>query len=211
MLYRKKHKMIVLKILISILILSIFWGASLKRFVIPYFSNIEAQANCIVNNALTEILNNISIDAKYNELINVNYKENGTIASLTSDCMSINLLKTKVTGQIQDYIYANKKKTVKIPAGSISGNPILSAYGPKLLFKINPVTLTKIKLRDEFTSCGINQVRHTIYLDVMIDFKISTVSFKKIIPANDSLIVTDTVIVGDVPDLYTGSGIVSSE
>jgi len=203
--------MIILKILIFVSIISIFWGLSLRRFVNPYFSNIEAQANCIVNNALTDILNNISIDVKYNELINVNYKENGTISSLTSDCMSINLLKTNLTSQIQDYIHENKKKTVKIPAGSISGNPILSAYGPKLLFKINPVTLTKIKLRDEFTSCGINQVRHTIYLDVMIDFKISAINFKKTIPATDSLIITDTIIVGDVPDFYTGSGIVNSE
>ena len=68
--------------------------------------------------------------------------------------------------------------------------------------QILPIGNIQVKLKDNFESVGINQTRHSIYVDfatkvkIALPFKSGEAEISTTVPLVDSL------IVGDVPDTY---------
>ena len=81
-------------------------------------------------------------------------------------------------------------------------SPILARYGPQLKVSIEPIGTVSVDFKTSFESAGINQTRHTIYLEaktqvkVVIPLTTSTKEVKVKIP------ICETIIVGEVPESY---------
>ena len=90
----------------------------------------------------------------------------------------------------------------RIPLGSFTGSKLLSGIGPEIPFRMSSVGNVETDLRSEFSSAGVNQTLHRIYLQVECNVAILTpfnVIEKKI--ANQVLL-AEAVIVGTVPETY---------
>ena len=68
------------------------------------------------------------------------------------------------------------------------------------------LTSSRVDLKNELISAGINQTKHQIKLDVVIDIDVilpwSTVSTR----VDSEILVAETVVVGRVPETYFNVG-----
>lgn len=86
--------------------------------------------------------------------------------------------------------------------GSFTGVKLLAGRGPGVKIQISPVGSVETDLKSEFTSKGINQTLHRVYLDVKCKVNILT-PFKDIEKeiVNQVLLV-ENIIVGRIPETY---------
>lgn len=88
---------------------------------------------------------------------------------------------------------------VKIPIGYISKNNILAQYGPKFTMKVQPVGYTETTYLSKFESAGINQCRHKIYVEIKTNIRIFLPFRNKDIEVVNEVPISETIIVGKVP------------
>ena len=86
--------------------------------------------------------------------------------------------------------------------GSITNSKLLSGRGPDIKVRIIPVGSVSTDFSDEFIQAGINQTRHKIYLELKTQVRIIVPLGSDIINVSTRVPITDTIIVGDVPDSY---------
>ena len=86
--------------------------------------------------------------------------------------------------------------------GSFSGFKLLAGRGPGVKIRISSIGNVETDLRSEFTSQGINQTLHRVFLQVDCEVSVLT-PFKDISKkiANQVLL-AESVIVGNIPDTY---------
>lgn len=86
--------------------------------------------------------------------------------------------------------------------GSVSGIRALKNVEPKFHIELESAGNIKSRIRTEFTSVGINQTHHKIYLDIDARVGILTPfsTFGKDI--NTNVLISEAIIVGEVPETY---------
>ena len=79
---------------------------------------------------------------------------------------------------------------------------LLSARGPGVKIRISSIGNIETNLNSEFTSQGINQTLHRIYVDISCNVKVLT-PFKDIErKITNKVLLAENVIVGNIPDTY---------
>ena len=79
---------------------------------------------------------------------------------------------------------------------------MLSGRGPGVKIRISSIGNIETNLNSEFTSQGINQTLHRIYVDVSCNVKVLT-PFKDIERnITNRVLLAENVIVGNIPDTY---------
>ena len=114
----------------------------------------------------------------------------------------INEIIGKITNNIQNKLDQNSMISVKLNFGSISGISALSVISPQFKIALERAGNIETEIKSEFTSVGINQTLHRIYLNLTCTVDILT-PFESIGKSITSqVLLTETVIVGTVPDTY---------
>ena len=152
--------------------------------------------------AMDEVL--ASTDALSSSIDNVKYDENGK--PLTVEANSANMIKIKT--QFTSVFSSMLKKhgniiKVSVPIGTLIGHEYTIGRGPKISFNLQFSCTVNTELKSSFFDAGVNNTLHTTALFVTNDIYI-------IIPWGHSsksvctkYIISETVIVGDVPDAFT--------
>jgi sporulation protein YunB len=163
----------------------------------------EAQVRYIaikaMNNAVKKVLNT---NIKYTDLLNVMTDKNGKISLIQANTIRMNALATETSSVAQEEIRLMGAEGIYIPLGSIFNSKILAGLGPRIKVTILPIGSVAIDFVTEFENAGINQTRHKIYMVMEANVRIviplgsDTASIRTRVP------VTETIIVGDVPDYY---------
>ena len=83
----------------------------------------------------------------------------------------------------------------------------MAGLGPSIPFRIIPVSSVVCGFSSEFDSVGINQTKHSIYLNVVADISIVMPSRTKNFAVTTQILVGESVIVGRVPDTFLQSDI----
>lgn len=79
---------------------------------------------------------------------------------------------------------------------------MLSGRGPGVKIRISSIGNIETNLNSEFTSQGINQTLHRIYVDISCNVKVLT-PFKDIErKITNKVLLAENVIVGNIPDTY---------
>jgi len=79
---------------------------------------------------------------------------------------------------------------------------LLSGRGPGVKIRISSIGNIDTNLNSEFTSQGINQTLHRIYVDISCNVKVLT-PFKDIErKITNKVLLAENVIVGNIPDTY---------
>lgn len=79
---------------------------------------------------------------------------------------------------------------------------MLSGRGPGVKIRISSIGNIETNLNSEFTSQGINQTLHRVYVDVSCNVKVLT-PFKDIErKITNKVLLAENVIVGNIPDTY---------
>lgn len=190
----------------TIFVLSVFIGSFIYvdtslRPTITVLAETKALelANRSINKAVGEIVKD---KINYSDLMNTKLDSDGKITMIQANTIMMNKIASDVALQIQDELKQVKTTTSYIPIGTALGSPILAKYGPQLKVSIEPIGTVSVDFKTNFESSGINQSRHSIYLQaktqvkVVIPLTTTTKEVKAQIP------ICETIIVGDVPNSY---------
>ena len=186
-----------------ILILAVIMGIVMLKRITPSIKvACESRAKSVALGITNETVKEILTGAEHESLVNLTYNTEGKIVGINADIVEMNRLSSEIASAIQDKLTNLDDITIKIPVAKLLGLNIFSGYGPKIKIKLVPYGNTLAEFNTEFVSEGINQTRHTIYIDIA-----STVNV--IIPFNVGAVtsvtrvtVAETVIVGDIPQTY---------
>ena len=92
--------------------------------------------------------------------------------------------------------------SLEIPIGNLLGSSLLLGRGPDIPVDITMLSSSRVDFKNELVSAGINQTKHQMKLDVVIDIDVimpwRTVSTQVV----SEILIAETVIVGQVPQTY---------
>lgn len=193
------------KIITVIIILSIaFYTVKIVLdAVYPIFDTLcETKAKSIATKISNEQATNVMRQHSYEELFTIEKDSDNNITMVKSNIVAINEIISDVAVKIQDDIDARGRENIEIAIGSFTGNKLLAGRGPGVKIRISPVGTVETDLRSEFTSKGINQTLHRVYLEVKCKVNILTPFEdieKEII---NQVLLVENIIVGRIPETY---------
>ena len=167
-------------------------------------NELEIIAQNAMDNAVLEVLSEYVTD--YDDLVIADTSENSKITSLRTDSKKLNMLKAEISNAITENIRKGKRVKVAVPMGAFTGLVLLSSIGPEMPVHLRMDGSCTTDIKSEFTSAGINQTVHHIYLYVEAD-----VSLTCPIIAHETTIISkyelcQTVIVGATPNMFANIG-----
>ena len=138
----------------------------------------------------------------YDRIVYFEKDLDGGITALKTNIGEINRMKTDILNIINDEILALSITDIGIPIGSLFLPELFSGMGPKLPVKVLSISNSDADFRNVFSGAGINQTAHQIMMDVRIGMTVLTPAGTKNVEVVSSVMVAQTVIVGQVPGSY---------
>ncbi len=153
-----------------------------------------------------------TLDEEYNyqELFTVHKTVDGEITMITTDAYKFNSLTTSLANAVSEYMTGYVNEGVEVPIGVFTGIKILQGYGEKINMPLIAIHSVKCDVISSFQSAGINQTRHTLYLDVTPDVSVITRVSTKNISDKIRVMLYDNIIVGEVPEVYLSGTVFSA-
>ncbi|AOH56967.1 sporulation protein YunB [Peribacillus muralis] len=165
------------------------------------------------------------IDMK--EIITNNKGSEGTSSSYSFNPAVYSELRANITNDIQDKLGIKQGNPFKtgstkindeqyksvvyyIPLGVVTGNNLLSNYGPEIPVKMSVIGNVESDLRTKLTNAGINNVYYELIVDFDVNIQIVIPSFTKETKVSQEVTVGSLLIEGDVPSYFSnGNGAVA--
>ena len=152
-----------------------------------------------INNAISEIMRDGDYSADY--FVSFEKSEAGEITAISSNMARINALSAKILDRIVGATDTHML-TVKIPVGNLTGVSVLMGRGPKVPVKIITMTSSRVEFNNSIVTAGINQTKHQINLEVIVDIDILVPWGSESTQVVTEVLIADTIVVGQVPDTY---------
>ncbi|MBE6964974.1 MAG: sporulation protein YunB [Ruminococcaceae bacterium] len=165
-------------------------------------SELESIAFDIVGRTVEEEL--LRDGADYDDLVHIERNAAGDVSSITTDIKRLNLLKLRVVNRLSDEMFKRTEDAIKIPLGNLTGIDFLTGKGPDITFRTMWVSSVNGEYRNTFEAAGINQTCHRIMIDFTINVGMMFAGREIGTDVGLSVCVAETVIVGAVPDFFTG-------
>lgn len=171
----------------------------------PFVRNtavVQAQnyAATVAGSAVPSVLDNIGAD--YSSLVEIVRDSSGNIVSVQTDAMRINQIKSGINSAVASSLSGLDGKKLGVPLGSLTGLALLNGRGPKLNVIISLTGSAQTHFVNEFSSAGINQTRHQIFLKTTVTLLIVFPTTTVTTAYTMNMLVAETIIVGKVPLAY---------
>ena len=140
-------------------------------------------------------------DYGYDYFVELDYGENGHVTAVRANMARINAMSSEL---LSDIVHAadGGQLSLAIPIGNILGSSLLLGKGPEIPVDITMLSSSHVDFKNELSDAGINQTKHQIKLDVVIDIDVimpwRTVSTQVV----SEILIAETVILGEVPETY---------
>ena len=139
----------------------------------------------------------------YGDLIDLQYKSDGSISALTANMPVLIELRTKIVLSLLQKIKDTQYTEIKVPLGNLFGFEVLSGRGPDVTVDLLLAEGLSAHMESRFTSAGINQTLHTVLFCISISVDLMLPSKHTQFLLTEGFPVAQTVLLGDVPEAYT--------
>lgn len=153
--------------------------------------------NSIINDCVLKSIETNS--AEYNNICKIHVDSAGKITAISVNSGSVNKLKSDTVSLIIKTLKNETKDSFKVPLGTLTGSRFFSAKGPEVELTVIPLGTVASELVQKFTSVGINQTLHSLYLEIRICVKIASPFSSADINVSTNVCIAETVIVGEIP------------
>lgn len=210
---RKRSKrrllLILFAILLFILLLFVYFQRNVTRVLIKISeATMRSCTTVAVNDAVYYTL---SDEMRYEDLVKITRNEDGEIVSVNANPLKINKIARDTASISQSNLKNLSLNGIPVPLGALTGIEAFAGLGPSIYFRIIPVSSVSCGFSSTFESVGINQTKHSIYLNVIANISIVMPSKTENFAVTTDILVGESVIVGDVPDAYLQSDIFGSK
>lgn len=171
--------------------------------VLPIFDTLcENRAKSIATIVSNEQATNVMKEHSYDEIFTIEKDNNGNVKMIKSNVIAINEIISDVAVKIQNELNSKGRENIEIALGSFTGFKLLAGRGPGIKIRISSIGDVETDLKSEFTSQGINQTLHRVYLQVKCSVNILT-PFEDISKdITNQVLLAENVIVGNIPSTY---------
>lgn len=164
-------------------------------------SSVTNAVNQIVSESVSEAVNTGTF--QYDQMVSFEKDNDGKITAVKSNMPEFNRLQHAILTDILNRIDQVSSQDLAIPLGSLTGSNLLAGRGPLITVRMQSIGSSRAELENEFTSAGINQTKHQIFLNIDVYVSILLPGFRTTTKISNSMIVAETIIVGSVPETYT--------
>ena len=140
--------------------------------------------------------------ADYSSLVEIVRDASGNIVSIQTDAMRINQIKSGINTAVASALANLDGKELGVPLGSLTGLALLNGRGPRLNVIISLTGSAQTQFINEFSSAGVNQTRHQIFLKTTVTLLIVFPTATVTTAYTMNMLVAETIIVGKVPLAY---------
>lgn len=204
--YKKKRKVKGKKLIAFFLTLIIALGVVLyyKYFISSELYKLSfsyAYSYCTesVNDAIIDSLND---KIKYSDLIKIEKNNAGDIVLITANSYKVNLISREITQLSANNVKNKLSGGVPVPSLAFTGIGLIAGLGVKINIKMLNVSSVYCDFDSSFMSVGINQTLHKIYAKITSEVKINVPLNERTEIFETSVLLTEAVLVGEVPDVY---------
>lgn len=162
---------------------------------------VRAAAESALNDAVAETL----AGAGYASFVTVQRDGEGRVLSIEANAADINLFARMTASAAMAKIAERAAAGIRVPVGAFTGIGFLAGAGPSVTFRILSAGSVACSFRSEFTGAGINQSLHSVYLGLEATVGIVMPSGTDEIVARAEVLAAESVIVGEVPEIFFGA------
>ncbi|OGO90406.1 MAG: sporulation protein YunB [Clostridiales bacterium GWF2_38_85] len=164
----------------------------------------KADAYTIVIDYINDIVYNYlnNSDIKYFDIVTLEKNSDERVTAILINSVKLNRIKSEISKEIIDKITEIEAKEYGIPIGTVLKSTLFSGRGFKIYIKIIPLGAFTSSIDNKFTSVGINQSVHSIYLNFNAVINVVAPFSKASISVTDRICISETVLLGDVPNTY---------
>ncbi len=149
----------------------------------------------------------LSDNLRYQDLVSVERNAEGEIMSISSNALQINRIARDAAYLSQENLDKMSEAGIEVPLGALTGVEAWAGFGPRMNIKIIPISNVECKFVSEFQEAGINQTKHSIYLEIVADISIILPSGTSNFASLTEVLICESVLVGKVPETYFQSDI----
>lgn len=150
-------------------------------------------------------LGRVGGSVKTADLISFQKDSQGRISAYQVNTPLVNTMASEVAGAVQKEIQQMSAARFDVPLGALTQTRFLATYGPDIPVRLLPVGSITIDVKQEFKAAGINQTSHRIWLHATARVQVVLPVVSREMEVTYDFPISDTVIVGDVPQFYSGS------
>ena len=141
-------------------------------------------------------------NVSYGDFVTIERDATGAITALSAQTAQMNLLRSELVGTILEALEGVDVSSIHLPLGSLLDFEPLWAKGPELQVRAMTVGTVSAEFDSEFSTAGINQTIHRIWLEVAVPMTVLLPGEELEVTVQTRLPLAETVIVGQVPNTY---------
>ena len=201
---KKKRETIIFRIVAGVLVFSIITVLCDMKLR-PIIKTVGGSAlkntlSNVLDGAVNDMVDELGV--RYGDMVDIEKNADGTIAAITLNSTYINGYKTELSDGCSDRLSQFTETVVPVPIGALIGGSFFNGKGFCIDVDATIYGFAVTDVVSKFESAGINQTRHTIYLNVTA----SAHAYMGLCHLNESvdetIILVETIIVGTVPQSY---------
>lgn len=203
---RKRKRLKKIVALVLVLSLLIVAGLYVRSNIVPlvtekaYYS-IRGEAVTALNNAYQKTVEEMT-SLGYSDFVTVTKDSDGKISFISVDMLKVNNVMSFISTVVLEEMQSIATDGVDVPLGAFSGILLLGDNGKDVNIEVETVGIAECNFRSDFETVGINQVRHTLYIDIVASANVVLPLYAKDVFCESSLLLCENVIVGEVPEFY---------
>lgn len=201
---KKKRETLIFRIVAGVLVFSIITVLCDMKLR-PIIKTVGGSAlkntlSNVLDGAVNDMVDELGV--RYGDMVDIEKNADGTIAAITLNSTYINGYKTELSDGCSDRLSQFTETVVPVPIGALIGGSFFNGKGFCIDVDATIYGFAVTDVVSKFESAGINQTRHTIYLNVTA----SAHAYMGLCHLNESvdetIILVETIIVGTVPQSY---------
>lgn len=203
---KKSKKIWTILIVIILLTVLVFWYiyAVVNPIVVE---TSEAKIKSLTQTTLSNsVLNIVSNEENlFDELVKYTYSNENKISLISVSSIKANLLARQITNHAQTQLDSVTSTGVEIHLGAFTGITVLASWGPLVKVGLSPIGTVTATFKSEFVSAGINQTVHKIFINLQSSVFVVLPTSSPKIDAHTEVLITETLVVGEIPSTYLQS------
>jgi sporulation protein YunB len=173
-----------------------------------FFNKVSCQiavsdASDIVTAEVNAVIADVMAEGEFEADSFMRFEKNdlGEITAVSSNMSRINALSAEILDRV---VGATENRTLKVsvPLGNLTGISLLMGRGPGVPEEIIMMTSSHVEFQNNVVTAGINQTKHQINLEVIVDIDILIPWGTESAQVVTEVMIADVVVVGKVPETY---------
>ena len=162
-----------------------------------------SDASDIVTVQINKAIAQLMAESDYSGGFFIDFEKNarGEVTAISSNMARINALSAKILDRVVGAT-DNRTLVVEIPLGNLTGISLLMGRGPAVPVRIIALTSSRVEFHNSIVTAGINQTKHQISLEVIVDIDILIPWATESAQVTTEVLIADTILVGQVPETY---------